>query len=97
MAAPINKTELGTVSGAVFENATENRTFLNVSLQVRYKDGGEWKRKSVSMSPLETAGAIVVLQRQIDFVAMRQMRQKQGGRSTDEDVLASRNEADVPY
>lgn len=75
MTQPEKTFRIGACSASIFLNTSgkgdEKRSFRNVSLQRRYRDGDEWKN-STSFGLADLPAAIAVLQLAMNHIAMQE-------------------------
>jgi hypothetical protein len=67
---PVDKSQIGSVSVAVFINDGKRGPYHTLTLQKTYRDDkDELQHMSVSLKPQEAAAALIALRQELDYVA----------------------------
>lgn len=70
--APVFVKRIGVVRASVWENQSDGRTYFNISLVRRFKDGEEWRDISTLNGNADAVAAIEALRCCVDFIHHRE-------------------------
>ncbi len=70
--APVFQKRIGAVRATVWENNVDGRSYFNINLARRFKDGDEWKDTPTLNNCGDALAAIEALRRCIDFIDARE-------------------------
>ena len=70
--APVFQKRIGAIRATVWENEVEGRSYFNINLVRRFKDGDEWRDTPTLNNSGDALAAIDALRRCIDYIDARE-------------------------
>ena len=70
--APVFQKRIGSIRATVWENEVDGRSYFNINLVRRFKDGDEWRDTPTMNNSGDALAAIEALRRCIDFIDARE-------------------------
>ena len=70
--APVFQTRIGATRATVWENQSDGRTYFNVNLVRRFKDGDDWRDSSTLNGVGDAVAAMEGIRRCVEFIHERE-------------------------